>query len=83
MTERPTHPTLNDPAFGGPKPLTPGARRVLERLRDRGPLAVAGTGSEPLLQARVTRLARLGYVRARLGWIEITDSGVLALTPLE
>ena len=86
------HPTLNDPAFGGPTPLTPGTRRVLERLRDRGPLAVAGTGSEPLLQARLTRLARLGYVRARPGagsfgeatrWIEITPNGVLALTPLE
>lgn len=79
MTER--HSTLNDPIHGGPTPLTPGARRLLERLRDRGPIPRPGNAPRPLL----TRLERLGYVQAGpgAGQIEITEKGRLALTPLE
>jgi hypothetical protein len=82
MTE--AHKTLNDPPYG-PTPLAPGARRLLERLRDKGPLAIPGTGSQPSLQARLTRLAWLGYARVgpQPGWVEITENGILALTSLE
>jgi hypothetical protein len=82
MTE--AHKTLNDPPHG-PTPLARGARKLLERLRDKGPLAIPGTGSEPLLQARLKGLAWLGYVRVgpQAGWVEITENGILALTPLE
>lgn len=72
--------TLNDPPWG-PVPLTKDARRVLERLRDHGPIPMPGNTPRPLL----TRLERLGYIREGLrpGWLEITPNGILALTPLE
>jgi hypothetical protein len=78
MTE--THKTLNDPPWG-PAPLSKDARRLLERLRDRGPFPVPGAGPSTL----PAHLARLGYIRPgpRQGWFEITMNGVLALTPLE
>jgi hypothetical protein len=80
MTE--IHKTLNDPAFGGPTPLSRADHAILLWYRAKGPL--------PTVSATVAerRMIHLGYLREipggpTRGWLEITENGILALTPLE